>query len=176
MKIDIQKLSQGPIEVELDHRPNYFDLKGDDYRIEGNIKGELTFTLLGKRVLMHGKLKVTIITECVSCLEEVKVPVDKEVSVVFEPRDEQGEEEIVVDPEGEDISYYKGKAVIPDRDIRELILVDIPCYPHCKEDCRGLCPKCGANLNRESCDCKIEFPGFKHVGEEAWKEKLKNIM
>ena len=40
--------------------------------------------------------------------------------------------------------------------IREQIILMVPLKPLCREDCRGLCPNCGANLNLESCDCKTD--------------------
>lgn len=39
-------------------------------------------------------------------------------------------------------------------DIRESILLTFPAHPVCSETCKGLCSQCGANLNRESCDCR----------------------
>ncbi|RKX30915.1 MAG: DUF177 domain-containing protein, partial [Verrucomicrobia bacterium] len=40
--------------------------------------------------------------------------------------------------------------------LREALVLRIPIYPLCREDCRGLCPRCGANLNREQCTCAPE--------------------
>lgn len=39
-------------------------------------------------------------------------------------------------------------------EVRETIILAFPNYPLCGDSCRGLCPRCGVNLNRESCRCK----------------------
>jgi len=43
-------------------------------------------------------------------------------------------------------------------EVRETIILGFPNYPLCKESCRGLCPRCGVNLNREQCGCKPPEP------------------
>ena len=44
-------------------------------------------------------------------------------------------------------------------EVRETIILDFPNFPLCGEACRGLCPRCGVNLNRERCGCRPEEPG-----------------
>ena len=46
------------------------------------------------------------------------------------------------------------KAVELDEDIRQEVLLNLPPRVLCKEDCKGICPKCGADLNSEPCKCK----------------------
>jgi uncharacterized protein len=40
--------------------------------------------------------------------------------------------------------------------IREQMILALPTRPLCQEDCRGLCPRCGANLNERDCGCNLE--------------------
>ncbi len=47
-------------------------------------------------------------------------------------------------------------------DLREEIILNMPHYPLCRPDCRGLCPECGANRNREACACSGP------AGHPAW--------
>jgi uncharacterized protein len=42
--------------------------------------------------------------------------------------------------------------------VREQVLLRVPQYVLCREDCRGLCPKCGADLNAAPCDCAPDEP------------------
>ena len=47
-----------------------------------------------------------------------------------------------------------GQIVDISEEIREDLLLILPVAFHCKEDCKGLCPRCGADLNTESCRCR----------------------
>jgi DUF177 domain-containing protein len=55
-----------------------------------------------------------------------------------------------------EFSYYDGEEVDLTPLIREQTLLALPTRPLCREDCRGLCPRCGANLNQGDCGCPTE--------------------
>jgi uncharacterized protein len=50
--------------------------------------------------------------------------------------------------------YYSGDMIDLDEILREQIILALPMYPRCVEECRGLCPVCGVDLNKETCDCQ----------------------
>ena len=79
---------------------------------------------------LEGMMQVT----CGRCLEEFKVPIDKELTLYYQVT--ALDETIDLDP-----------------DIREEIILDYPLQPLCKSDCRGLCVTCGKNLNEGGCSC-----------------------
>ena len=54
-------------------------------------------------------------------------------------------------------------------DIREEVLLHLPHYPVCKPDCRGLCPRCGRNLNRGPCKCKAPAVDIRWSGLDELK-------
>ncbi|MBM3211747.1 DUF177 domain-containing protein, partial [Candidatus Poribacteria bacterium] len=55
------------------------------------------------------------------------------------------------------IGYYTGDCIELSDDFRESLLLELPIRILCSENCKGLCPKCGQNLNDGKCDCKLEF-------------------
>lgn len=174
MKIDVQNLHSGPVTINLNHSPKYFDLTGEDIRITDNIQGVLTFSLIKDKVQMQGFLKTRISMDCIKCLEPIEIDIKKDVTLYFiHKSDEKGKEDIL-NLEEIETSYYQDMIIIPDNDIRELILVEIPDYPCCSETCKGLCPSCGKNLNMAPCSCsKDEKESIS--GEKSWKDILKNI-
>jgi len=175
MKIDVQNLHSGPITIPLNHSPKYFDIRDEDFQVVGKIRGSLTFTLMGDKVFMNGNLEARIRMACVRCLEPVEFSIRKKVTIFYmSSKNRKTGDAMPFDPEDDEVSYYKGLVIIPDNDIRELILVDLPDYPHCKESCKGLCPWCGANLNTGLCECKKEQE-VSFTEQESWKEKLKKI-
>ena len=79
-------------------------------------------------------------------------------------------QEMELDSEELDEDYFQGDELDLNVLLREQILLALPLKPLCREECRGLCRQCGANLNRESCSCAA--PGFN--SSFAALEKLKN--
>ena len=79
---------------------------------------------------------------CRRCLKPAKGDLRVEFQELFEPRPREGE------------SYRLGHDSIDFEPLaREALTLDLPLAPLCTEDCRGLCPTCGADLNMGDCDC-----------------------
>ena len=103
---------------------------------ETNIKYDLHAMLAGKDLVVTGSAKVLLVSECAVCLDETKYLLAKNDICIHV-------ENIPMD------GFYD----LTD-DIRENLLLSMPMRIKCKEDCKGLCFSCGANLNREKCSCK----------------------
>jgi uncharacterized metal-binding protein YceD (DUF177 family) len=142
--------------------------------------GQLKFHLAGEEVLGTGRLTSAVTLPCARCLEKVRIPLDTQIVLTFWPHKRQNEKEEMdetFDPNEPDLSFYRGDVIDPDEDIRELIVVDVPILTYCREDCKGICQSCGANLNETTCDCP---PLDTTVQTESatnpeWQEQLKNI-
>jgi uncharacterized protein len=52
--------------------------------------------------------------------------------------------------------YHDGQIIDLTDEVRQSLLVEIPWHPQCRDDCRGLCPRCGANRNVTECGCDLE--------------------
>jgi uncharacterized protein len=57
-------------------------------------------------------------------------------------------------PDELDVTYLEDDQINTDQLLRENLLLSLPLQPLCRDDCRGLCPRCGANLNQEPCGCE----------------------
>jgi uncharacterized protein len=55
-----------------------------------------------------------------------------------------------------DLDFYQGDVIDLEKYLREQILLMVPLKPLCAETCKGLCPRCGADLNHEPCRCEAE--------------------
>ena len=71
-----------------------------------------------------------------------------------------------------EVGYYQGEGVLLEDVLREQVLLAAPLKAICREDCRGLCPHCGRNLNLEQCTCAepIEDPRWEAL--KGLREKL----
>ena len=68
---------------------------------------------------------------------------------------DEGEHEVKDDDLN--VSFYKDDQIDLGEVMREQFYLALPMKPLCREDCRGLCPVCGVNRNRESCTCQAEW-------------------
>lgn len=117
----------------------------------------LKFTNASSRIIVNGLIRVVILLECVRCLEKFPYRAEFEFYEEFLPEDspELKDENNL---EWEDLSRftYDGDEIDVYELLRQNILTAIPMKPLCDENCRGICPKCGADLNREACSCNLE--------------------
>jgi len=99
----------------------------------------------------RGTVRATIVQECRRCLEPVRSPVAAELTMVFVPSDFPDAED-----DG-DVRLFKGNAAELDlgQPVREELVLAIEPYVVCDPECRGLCPRCGANRNTETCACTV---------------------
>jgi uncharacterized protein len=105
-------------------------------------------------IYVNGRLKGALESQCGRCLNSFRMPLDLTLDVVFAPREESAGEESEDLELGPEISYYCGDSIELLREIKELILVNLPIKPVCRADCKGLCPQCGADLNTSPCRCE----------------------
>lgn len=137
--------------AELNFDPNFnFKFSGPitlDFRV--STTDQLTY-------YVSGQVSYKLAGECKRCLKEVKQGRDCKVQGVF--AFPEALKKIATEREAADIFPLKNKAAAIDLTnlVRECMALDYPVYILCSEDCKGMCPNCGADLNIESCQCKQE--------------------
>ncbi len=106
-----------------------------------------------EKIILEVKVDSGVEVMCSRCLDIFTMPVQLSYALMLRHAGEggagtEGEEKIL--KEGEENDYD----VLPR--VREEIVLALPIKLLCSEDCEGLCPRCGINLNRDSCDCERE--------------------
>jgi uncharacterized protein len=148
LQIDLRELARGPVEMRA-------DLAGTDPLFEGlevtlaepvRVAGRLQDAGDG-RFYWRASLRSRMVGECRRCLAPVAVPIVADIDALFSQ-----------DPDAlEDPSAYplaRDALVIDLRPaVREELLLAVPRWVVCREDCRGLCPRCGTDLNAGACGC-----------------------
>ncbi len=108
------------------------------------VKGKIVNS--GKYLEVRGIINATGRFQCHRCLELF----NQTMEIPFcEKYTKQSE----ADPAA-DVFYYQNDEIDLNELIRENMLLAVPLKSLCREDCRGLCPLCGCNLNREKCSCE----------------------
>ena len=108
-------------------------------------------------VFIKGSFSAQIDICCSRCLENTKLSIGADFAYTLIPAKAETREDLELTPEELEISYYKGDFIDLGPIICEQIILQIPIKALCSEECKGLCPQCGANLNASSCNCHLNF-------------------
>jgi len=122
-------------------------------------KVDVTFqiTKASSTVFIKGSLSAIIGIVCSRCLEDVNLTVGGDFAYTLVPLTPETREELELRAEDLEVSSYKGDFIDLAPIIYEQIILQIPIKPLCSQDCKGLCPHCGANLNVASCNCETDI-------------------
>jgi len=101
-----------------------------DLRLESVVEG----------VLVTGIAEVALVGECARCLESIADKASYELQELFVYSGKDADE---------DASWVVDDQVDLDAALRDAVVLNLPFTPLCRDDCLGLCPVCGANLNRD---------------------------
>jgi uncharacterized protein len=153
---------------------------GAGYRAASPTQVTARLKKVGRQILLDARTSVRLTCPCGRCLVPVSVttPVSFELTLVpaeaerpaRSERPERDDELGSFAPQEVDLEVYSGKEIDLDPIVREQLLLALPGYPVCNEDCKGLCSVCGTNLNERDCKCD------RHVPDPRWaglKDMLK---
>ena len=133
------------------------DLSRIDFDFESPLQSEVKVRKTGRSVLITGKVQTTLRLECARCLKEFSYPLSSIFELTLHPlKEAPSEEEIELGSEELESSFFKGEEIHLSEVACEQIFLEIPYQPICREDCKGLCPICGKDLNLSSCECVKE--------------------
>jgi uncharacterized protein len=120
----------------------------------GRVAGDFRVERNGERITIRGRVRGAAWLECVRCLRGFETSFDAPIEV-FAERSGTGsrrdEDELERD---EYMMFHDGRKLDLSEQVREALLLELPIAPHCREDCEGLCPRCGADLNDGPCACQ----------------------
>jgi uncharacterized protein len=130
-----------------------------DFDFESPLQSEVKIKKAGRSVFITGKVQTTLRLQCVRCLKEFSYPLSSIFELTLHPlKEAPSEEEIELGGEEMESSFFKGEEIHLSEVACEQIFLEIPYQPICREDCKGLCPICGKELNLSPCECvKEEF-------------------
>lgn len=116
--------------------------------------GDLHVNRSGRGLLISGTFSGEVQLVCGRCLEQFRFEAQDRFQVYCEiPTPAQAAEEHELADGELDVTYLEDGRINTEHLLRENILLSLPVQPLCHEDCRGLCPRCGANLNLGACGC-----------------------
>lgn len=156
MSVRVTALEEGPQYLRFETSREELEL---DDSFDSAIVVEGTAQRVGKQIALNLKVHGGWNQECDRCLapvhQEVEEPLvlyyTEEPGAVRKPSDADLEQDEVrgIDPDQD--------SIVLDEDVRQTMLLSVPFKILCREECKGLCPTCGADLNEGSCSCKPDI-------------------
>ncbi|MFN3475993.1 MAG: YceD family protein [Candidatus Methylomirabilales bacterium] len=150
------ELSQIPEEgLDLRYPPGDLALEIEGlWEPRAPVEATVRFERRGEGVMASGVFSTIVGLTCSRCSEPFALPVHDEFQVFFVRPSPLREEEVELSREELDVEFLVEDRIDILNLIRQNILLDLPVQPLCREECRGLCSKCGANLNEGLCGCQ----------------------
>lgn len=151
MKIDLTELFNGSVDKkDIDYR---LDLSNLIYSTYNPIKNDVVVngSVFSKADVVYLDIDISFdfFGFCDRCAEDVKRSFDFKVKRIVVERLENENDD-------DDYIVVKNREIDLDELVSEEVSLSLPSKILCKEDCKGLCPKCGTNLNVKKCDCKSD--------------------
>ncbi len=158
MIIDLKTVLLAPRRFEFTLQPEWW--KGDQENdqimgLDGPLKVEINIAKAGSKYVLDGRLSGRLIIKCDRCLEQYGSDLESDFRLflaVGPSGTGQTELELLEDDMG--IDFLSGNEIDLEEVVKAQIYLSLPMKCLCRENCLGLCPVCGANLNIETCGCQ----------------------
>jgi len=172
MKIVVAQISEDEgLTLEYVYPEGEPALASDEARLQGHCNLNLHATRAGDEVELIGSVNAAVGFECDRCLLPLSIPIEQSFDLFYVPPLKAGDErELGTD----DLStgFYQGESIDLDDVVREQLELALPMARLCSEDCQGLCPNCGANLNDGNCACGVNQVDERWAALGELKSKL----
>lgn len=154
MKIKVHDIPQEGLTYHVEYGG---EILQDITQVQEPIAVNIKIERARRTVRVKGDIKARLLLNCSRCLEDFAWSLADEFDfLLMLPPSEKSYPEIELSPEDMDISFFDGETVDVAQIAAEQIFLQMPIKPLCHEECKGLCPHCGVNLNLVSCDCRAE--------------------
>ena len=175
MKLYIDRIPDEGFDIDYQEPTESFDyLKHEEKGAGGIVSGPVHVKLLAKKtsggVAINGRLQGNISVSCSRCLVKTTLDIGHDFFYECLPAEAMEEKE-ELSSDSVDIHYYTGGEIDITALAQEQLTLVLPMRPLCKEDCKGLCPECGANLNMGDCGCQkgpvdLKFAALKKLNNK----------
>jgi uncharacterized protein len=157
MKIALDDIKATPKELSYTETVDELNARLDrgphDYRLPAGLGVDVEYYRAGLELFFQGSLRGEVVGTCARCLEEYAFPLDQSFRFVLTPRVAADAGQAALSADDLMLSSYEGEEVDLTPLVYEQTLLGLPTRPLCRDSCRGLCSRCGGNLNLGPCDC-----------------------
>ena len=157
LRIPVDTIGKAGIERDVVLSPEEFESVLDDEDLKVQVPLEIHYTITRKEDVMHASVHVKgeILTYCSRCLSPMVYSIDRHLESDYMRAGPGMNEDLEEARSNPELGYYRKEIFLGEYIMSELIL-DLPARFLCDPECKGLCPYCGANLNKGPCSCSGE--------------------
>jgi len=151
--LNLSKIRTAEERFERTYTPDQFEPQ-EEFRVVAPVS--LTFDIFKdkQQFRLVGRVHTTLELPCGRCLEPYTATVDQEFDLRYHPRAlNTGEGERELQDDDLTTAFYDNDEIDLGHLMNEQFYLSLPMKPLCRDDCKGLCPICGTNLNNETCAC-----------------------
>lgn len=167
MRVNIDDLSESGLSLTFEEDPNLFPALGEivdknEYTFLVPFHVQILMRRIGDLVEGEGRLDTRIRLACSRCLKPYETPLASEFTLTFIQKTPEGgnsprQGEIELTSEEIGLIPFSGDEIDLREAIQEEVVMVLPMRAVCHENCKGLCPHCGADLNLGDCGCDWKF-------------------
>lgn len=147
----------------------------EDLHLHGDVRFDGVLQKKDQRFRLKGRVQATLELTCGRCAEPFQLPIDTEVDLTYVPQPSEtvattrkgSEPEVELTDEDLTTAYYRDHVLDLAEMLREQFYLAMPMRPLCREDCKGLCPHCGTNLNTATCTCEVRWQDPRLAGLQS---------
>lgn len=169
MRIKTEELKETRIALEFDTPVDRFPALREMVRrrecdFTDPIRTRLRAARIGDMVEVEGDIRTMVRLSCGRCLAEFISPLEATLTLTYAQQASAAGEQSEPGPHEMDVAaadliYFQGEAIDLTEGIQEHVILSLPLRPLCSESCKGLCTRCGADLNTAACSCLAATAG-----------------
>jgi uncharacterized protein len=155
MELDLTRYRKPLSTFARTFQPGEIGDEGEAYKVVAPVDLSFEIHKDKDKFRLVGNVKTELELGCSRCVEPFRMPVDAPFDLRFLPASEaSAEPEREVEEEDLETSFYRDDRIDLNELLREQFYLALPMKPLCGDQCKGLCPQCGMNLNTGTCDCE----------------------
>lgn len=148
LQLDVARLKRSPgesvtFELMADMPP--MEMTGEKISFDEPVKAVLNATNTGQTIMVEGTVSGVLQLNCCRCLEPFHYPVEVPFAEIYTTAVEKAKEEEAI--------LFSGDILDVTPEALKCLIMALPMKAVCHEECQGLCPGCGQNLNQGRCGC-----------------------
>jgi uncharacterized protein len=169
LRVDVRELDHGrAVEIRGELTQGDPALEGTEITLQKPVTVGGRLQSIGEgRFYYHGTAQTVVPGECRRCLTPVTTPLELEIGALFTQ-----ERDAIDDPDAYPVAPDATEIDVTPA-VREELVLAVPRYVLCRDDCKGLCPQCGKDLNAGPCDC-APATDARWLPLQALKDKLRS--
>src|SRR5262245_13566328 len=156
MILDLSRIRTAHERYEKTYAPEAFADDPETFRVVEPVALAFDIFKDKEQFRLVGRVRTTLELPCSRWLEPLVTPVDASFDLRYLPQTQNSGADDEREIEEDDLStaFYANEEIDLGQLMREQFLLALPMKPLCGDDCKGLCPVCGTNLNRGTCTCQ----------------------